>query len=38
MALAILLILVGIWLLINLLNGNLVGWVDGTIKINPVTG
>lgn len=37
MALAILLILVGIWIMVNLMNGNLGGWVSGTVKINPVT-
>ncbi len=37
MALGILLILVAFWLFINLMNGNLVGWVAGTIKINPAT-
>lgn len=35
MALAILLIIVGIWLMVNTANGNLPGWAAGTVKLGP---
>jgi flagellar biogenesis protein FliO len=35
MALAILLIILAIWVLVNTMNGTLPGWASGTVKLGP---